>query len=110
MEYLNRIMEANNKSKVIIDELAQIKGGSYKGLTSSVTFDEFNDDKEVALQSKLQDLEIITGYYEDAYRNIDTVSGHEFTKISDYLTVDNVKEELNRRVKHLRDVFDTYDQ
>lgn len=109
MEYLNRIVEADKKSKSIIEELSQTKGDSYKGLTSDVTFDEFNNDKEVMLQDKLQDLKTMVGYYEDAYRNIDTVSGHEFTKISDFLTVEDVKEELNRRVKHLRQVINTYD-
>jgi len=109
MEYLNRIVEADKKSKSIIEELSQTKGNSYKGLTSDVTFDEFNNNKEVILQDKLQDLETMIGYYEDAYRNIDTISGHQFTKISDYLTVDNVKEELNRRVKNLKQVINTYD-
>lgn len=64
MEYLNRIVEADKKSKSIIEELSQTKGNSYKGLTSDVTFDEFNNNKEVILQDKLQDLETMIGYYD----------------------------------------------
>ena len=109
MEYFNRIVEAEQKSKNIIEELSQTKADSYKSLTSDVTFDEFNSDKEVVLQDKLQDLLTMVGYYEDAYRNINGLSGHEFTKISDYFGVDDVKEELNRRVKNLRQVIETYD-
>lgn len=109
MEYLNRIVEADKKSKNIIEELSQTKADSYKSLTSDVTFDEFNSDKELVLQDKLQDLVTMIGYYEDAYRNINAVSGHEFTKISDYFGVDDVKEELNRRVKSLEQVINTYE-
>lgn len=108
MEYLNRIVEADNKSKHIINQLSQAKAHSYNGVTSDVTFDEFNNDKTFGLQNKLEDLQTMVGYYEDAYRNIGSISGDEFTEISEYLTVDNVKEELNRRVKSLKEIIETY--
>lgn len=109
MEYFNRIIEADKKSKQIIHELDQARIDSYSSLTSDVPFDEFNDDKVFALQSKLQDLQTMVGYYEDAYQNINTISGDEFTKISDFLTVEDVKEELSRRVKNLKEVIETYE-
>lgn len=108
MEYLNRIVEADKKSQQIMEELSQIKVNSYNGLTSEVTFDEFSHDKVFMLQSKLQDLQTMVGYYEDAYRNVDTMSGDQFTEISEYLTVEDVKEELNRRIKNLENVIETY--
>ena len=108
MECLNRIIEADKKSKLIMEELSQAKNDSYNGLTSEVPFDEFNDNKEFTVQSKLEDLQTMVGYYEDAYRNINSISGDEFTKISDYLMVEDVKEELNKRVKDLKQVTSTY--
>lgn len=109
MKYLNLIVEADKKSKHLIEELSQTRVNTYSGLTSSVPFDEFNDDKVFALQSKLEDLQTMVGYYEDAYQNINTISGDEFTKISDFLTVENVKEELGRRVQSLKEVIETHE-
>ena len=108
MEYLNRIMEADKKSKVIMDEFDQIKSLSYKNMQNTTTFDEFNVDKGFMLQSKLQDLQTMIEYYERAYRNVDTMSPEQFTEISDYFQLENVKEELNRRINSLKSFIQTH--
>lgn len=108
MEYLNRIMEADKKSKIIMDEFDQIRSLSYKEMQNNTTFDEFNIDKGFMLQGKLQDLQTMIEYYERAYRNVDTMSLEQFTEISDYFQVENVKEELNRRINSLKTFIQTH--
>lgn len=108
MKYLNRIMEADKKSKIIMDEFDQIRSLSYKEMQNNTTFDEFNIDKGFMLQGKLQDLQTMIEYYERAYRNVDTMSLEQFTEISDYFQVENVKEELNRRINSLKTFIQTH--
>lgn len=107
MEYLNRIMEANNKSQNIIDEFLQVKSLAYGDIENQPTFDEFNIDKGFKLQSKLQDLQTMVEYYERAYRDVDIMSNDELTEISDYLKVEDIKEELNRRINNLKSFIHT---